>query len=394
MLLRNNKCSSGRTLSGEDVIGMLYAIKNNINLIFQILAFPFQFSSKTIAIILFMIKKIILVLVGIIAVAGISAQGNLWSNSITYSNPNTLNPFTVGDVVATGITVSGIGRGPGINGVNGTDEYNADSWNTLAPDLNAYFSFTLTPDAGKRIDFSNGVLTIQRSFTGPVSFSGRSSVDGFANDLFVATIADPANQTGVLIELDMSAFQNIAAPITFRLYGWGASAASGTASVSDFSFTGTVETSPLPVTFGTLEAVKAGNVININWSTQQETNNDHFEVEASKDGSTFYTLKTVPSLNGNSPAIQYYRTSITTSDFAGLLSIPVVLGLLSVAGFNRRSRFYLIILTVLSAAGFIACNKRADIVDHSDIEKIFIRIKQVDINGQFKYSNIIQVVNK
>ncbi len=192
----------------------------------------------------------------------------------------------------------------------------------------------------------------------------------------------------------MSAFQNIAAPITFRLYGWGASATSGTASVSNFAFTGTVETSPLPVTFGTLEAVKAGNVININWSTQQETHNDHFEVEASKDGSTFYSLKTVRSLNGNSPTIQYYRTSITTSDFAGLLSIPAILGLLSIAGFNRRSRFYLMILAVLLAAGLAACSKNGDMVDDNVMEKIFIRIKQVDVNGEFKYSKVIPVVNK
>lgn len=180
---------------------------------------------------------------------------SIWTNSITGTNPNTTNPYTVGQSFDGNITVSGIGRGTGINGTAANDRYNADSWNTVAIDLNAYFEFTLTPAAGCEIDFTSFVYTSQASGTGPTSFAFRSSLDGYTSN-----IGTP-NATGTTISLSGASYQNISGPITFRFYGWDASSSGGTFSINSFTFngttscgtpntiaTGTVSTSPFNVT--------------------------------------------------------------------------------------------------------------------------------------------------
>lgn len=180
---------------------------------------------------------------------------SIWTNSINGTNPNTANPYTAGQSFDGNITVSGIGRGTGINGTAANDRYNADSWNTAAIDLNAYFEFTLTPAAGCEIDFTSFVYTSQASGTGPTSFAFRSSLDGYTSN-----IGTP-NATGTTISLSGASYQNISGPITFRFYGWGASSSGGTFSINSFTFdgttscgtpntitTGTVSTSPFNVT--------------------------------------------------------------------------------------------------------------------------------------------------
>ena len=72
------------------------------------------------------------------------------------------------------------------------------------------------------------------SGTGASFFAIRSSLDNFTSDIGSPTA------TGATINLSGAAFQNIASSITFRIYGWGASASGGTFSINDFTFNGTV----------------------------------------------------------------------------------------------------------------------------------------------------------
>lgn len=171
----------------------------------------------------------------------------IWSNPITGTNPNTSNPYTVGQTFDPNITVSGIGRGAGATGTNANDRYNANSWNTAAIDLTAYFEFTITPNSGCTIDFTNFIYTAQASGTGATSFAFRSSLDGFASNIGTPT------STGATIDLSAAAYQGIGSAITFRLYGWGASAAGGTFSINDFAFNGSTSCGSLnTITTGTV----------------------------------------------------------------------------------------------------------------------------------------------
>jgi hypothetical protein len=184
----------------------------------------------------------------------------LFSNPITGTNPSTDNPFTAGQTVISNITVSGIGRGSGINANNAANRYNANSWDSAGIDLTAYFTWTLTPSSGFLIDFSDFVYSGQASGSGPTSFAFRSSVDGFTADIGAPTAG------GTTINLSGASFQNITSSVEFRLYGWGASASGGTFSVNDFTFNGTVAAVPeaSAFVFGGMICMVAGL-----WSVRQ-----------------------------------------------------------------------------------------------------------------------------
>jgi len=176
---------------------------------------------------------------------GVSAAFNIvpapiFANPITGTNPGQTNPYTAGQSFDANITVSGIGRGAGIAGNAANNRYNTSSWDTTSLDTTGYIEFVLTPVAGYQIDFTNFIYTGQASGSGPTNVVFRSSVDSFASNVGTALI------NGTTISLTDAAFQNVSAPITFRLYAWGASASGGTFSVDSFEFNGVVELSPTP----------------------------------------------------------------------------------------------------------------------------------------------------
>jgi len=163
---------------------------------------------------------------------------SIYTNTITGNNPNNFNPYTFGEVVDGNITVTGIGRGTGINGQNGNERYNARDWNLTNLDANDYFEFTITPNAAFEIDFVSFEYTGERSNLGPVNIAIRSSVDGFLADIGAPTI------TASTIDLSAVDYQNISTTITFRIYAWGGRNTNGTFSINDFTFNGSVNAIP------------------------------------------------------------------------------------------------------------------------------------------------------
>ena len=169
--------------------------------------------------------------------------GQIFSNDIATNNPNNDDPYTVGQIVDPNIVVSGIGRGPTINGNNGNDRYNGRDWNLSAFDLGDYYYFTLTPNAGYEIDFTNLVFNSERSNTGPVQIAVRSSLDGFTANIGMPVMGGTGVVTQSIIDLSSINYQNITSAISFRVYAWGGTNTNGTFSVNDFIFNGTVSQS-------------------------------------------------------------------------------------------------------------------------------------------------------
>jgi len=232
-------------------------------------------------------------------VNGVGWGQSIFANLITDGNPSAANPFTAGQTVNANLTVSGIGRGSGINANAGANRYNANSWNTASIDPDAYFEFTLTPNAGYEINFLSFGFTGERSGTGPTNFAFRSSLDGYT-----ANIASPA-ATGATIILNGAAYQNITTSITFRLYGWGASGATGTYSVNDFTFSGMA---PLPIELAFFDVVTKDENTSLTWSTATELNNDFFQIERSPDGRTFEAIGEVDGAGTSYETLQYAFT--------------------------------------------------------------------------------------
>jgi hypothetical protein len=165
----------------------------------------------------------------------VNTPAYIWTNPITGTDPGmNAGNYIASQVVIGNISVSGISKGAGINGNPGSNRYNANNWNSAGIDLTKYFSFTLTPNSGYKINFTSLVYSSQASPSGPLNFGIRSSVDGFA-----ANIAMPPVAGGTISFSDV-AFQNVNTAITFRVYAWGASQNTGTFSINDFTFNGIV----------------------------------------------------------------------------------------------------------------------------------------------------------
>jgi len=231
--------------------------------------------------------------------SSIVTSQSIWTNPITGTNPNSSNPYTIGQTVNANISASGIGRGSGILGNGANNRYNANSWNTVSKDETAYYYFTLTPNTGYKINFTSFVYNGQASGTGPNSFEFSSSIDGYSTSIGSPTA------TGTTIDLSAAAFQNITTEITFRIYAWGASMANGTFSINDFTFNGAA---PLPVTFSKFTATSAKNTSILSFATASETNNDFFTIERSTDGRDYDAIGEIKGAGNSNNEITYEFT--------------------------------------------------------------------------------------
>ncbi|MCF3107535.1 hypothetical protein LL912_01965 [Niabella sp. CC-SYL272] len=150
----------------------------------------------------------------------------------------------------------------------------------------------------------------------------------------------------------------------------------------------------LPVSFGAVSALVSEDKLNVNWSTESETRNDHFEIQASVDGKNFRSIGTVASqaVGGNSNTRLDYQFE-KARNMVGLALFPFIIGLLGFAG-KRRRRYALAGVVMLAVAvSVISCTKR-ETTDTGEIEKLFIRIAQVDKDGIRTYSKVVAAVQK
>lgn len=177
----------------------------------------------------------------------------IYYNDIAGSS--TANPYTTGQIVAPGINVSGIVAGSGITLQSTTGRYNANNWNTETIDLDAYFGFTISPQAGNMIDFRSLFFTGQRSSTGPTAFALRSSVDNYTSNIGSISLS---GTSATPFTIDLSAYQDITSDITFRIYAWSTSNSAGSFSINDFQFYGSVEVNSSPSLTGTAIGTQFG----------------------------------------------------------------------------------------------------------------------------------------
>ncbi len=249
---------------------------------------------------------------------------SIFNNPITGTNPNSSNPYTTGQTVSAGITVSGIGRGSGITGSNTNNRYNATGWNSAALDANDYYEFIITPNAGSGINFIGLQITLQHSSTGPANYVLRCGTDAFTSN--IGTLVSNTT-TGAIntISLTAPAYQHITSAITFRVYAWGASSAAGSFSVNDFDFTGAAAV--LPVTLSYFTGVAQNTFHVLSWKTETVVEPGAvFNVERSANGQQFISVYRIAATaqrcqypfeyidDAPLPGANYYRLQTTESN--------------------------------------------------------------------------------
>ena len=154
----------------------------------------------------------------------------------------------------------------------------------------------------------------------------------------------------------------------------------------------TADDTSLPVTFGSINAVIKNNNLSVNWQTETETNNSHFDVMVSTDGANFKKIGTVNSraLNGNSSAWIKYEFSTPLGAATGLMGLSFALLGLFVTGKNRRIAALLLIVVIGSVA--ISCSKTDSEVRVEANKKIFVKVVQVDSDGTSASSSVVQAI--
>lgn len=147
----------------------------------------------------------------------------------------------------------------------------------------------------------------------------------------------------------------------------------------------------LPVTFGDISAKILNDHLIVNWVTLSETNNDYFEIEVSKDGKSFNKAGVIQSKyeSGNNQGASY-SYSISMTEISTILA-AALFSLLCIAGVGRKHKLLTRLYTLLVVLSFTytACNKKQVQVDVDNENKLFVRIKQVDLDGGFSYSKVL-----
>lgn len=150
----------------------------------------------------------------------------------------------------------------------------------------------------------------------------------------------------------------------------------------------------LPVNFGHIQTSVQNNQVTISFSTLQETNNDHFNIQASTDGENFETVATVKSKSrGTSTGPATYTLSLNlTNKYALGFSLAALLGI-SLIGFkSSRRRILSAVLSMgILGAVFVSCSRNASEELVTANSKIYLRIQQVNKDGSGSFSKIITV---
>ncbi|MFT3903292.1 MAG: discoidin domain-containing protein [Niabella sp.] len=150
----------------------------------------------------------------------------------------------------------------------------------------------------------------------------------------------------------------------------------------------------LPVTFANIGATIRNGQLFVNWSTETENNNSRFEIEVSANSKNFTKIGEVKSkaVDGNSGMEISYDFTMGLSSVGGLLGLSLMF--LAVGfGRNRKKIALLMITAGLLTMGIVACSKH-DPITKADGSSMFVRIKQVDKNGAFKYSKVVKAVQE
>ncbi|MCD2422413.1 hypothetical protein LQ567_06540 [Niabella pedocola] len=142
----------------------------------------------------------------------------------------------------------------------------------------------------------------------------------------------------------------------------------------------------LPVVYKNVAARFSGGSLIIEWTTMTETGNDHFEIEASSDGSTFNSIGTVASKapDGNSTKeidYNFSKPATVALFFVAGTSVFGLLGLLLVA-LNRKNGIRWA-AGIIMFVGFLGAScKKKESLSLQKNENVFVRIVQIDKDGK------------
>ncbi len=138
----------------------------------------------------------------------------------------TLSTLTQNNNFGTTTMLSNVANSTGYTGASGGNNAAAAANNgSLNTATSTYFQFTVTPGASYSFALNNLSMGMRSTGTGPTAYVLRSSLDNYASDIFVGSVATNSTwslKTHVLSTGNVSA---IGQAVTYRIYGYGGSGA-------------------------------------------------------------------------------------------------------------------------------------------------------------------------
>jgi trimeric autotransporter adhesin len=183
------------------------------------------------------LKTILLAIVLVVGSAGAWGQIAAWQLNGKAGNETSIDASTLNS----NLNTSTLMRGNGLNvsalaNVFGSTNFTVSGTKADAITNNKYITFNINAKSGFQVSLSTLDVRFRRSGTGPNAFQWQYSLDGSTfTDLSSVDISYTSTTTGgdAQTQINLSsitALQNVSSStsIIFRLYGWGATATTGT----------------------------------------------------------------------------------------------------------------------------------------------------------------------
>jgi len=197
-----------------------------------------------------------------------NTAGNLGTET---SEPSVTNDPSI---AASTLTLSGVtpaGNGNRFGGSGWFDAGNTLAGSTLAEAVagNNFIQFVVAPTSGSFTATSLDFIW-DRSSTGPSAVALRSSVDGFASDLGSVTgMISGGAATATLRTIAISGLNDVSSATTFRLYGFNATATTGTGGFDTVTglttpnviFNGTITAVPEPTSIALVSLIGCAGLV-------------------------------------------------------------------------------------------------------------------------------------
>ena len=172
---------------------------------------------------------------------------SIQAGSYTFGSSGNVTSFAYNGPALTGLTASALSKN-GFTSTSGTDSFRGNDWpigatngsNTFTGtiDLTKYIEFTLTATAGQTFSNPKVRFDLYRSSTGPRQLVWRSSLNNFASNIAIDSLATGVTAiNGEMTMTDISQTnadnvfqltQSNLTTVTFRLYGFNAESITGT----------------------------------------------------------------------------------------------------------------------------------------------------------------------
>ena len=227
--------------------------------------------------------------------------------------------------------INAIAISPYVSPINGT---NISATQSMAAEVCAGFTSTNAEDVWYKFTaLQNGSATIALTNAGAALDAVIQGYSGTCGTLTNIGCADASASTGGNETLVLSGLVT-GQTYYIRIYGWTTSSSQGT-------FTLTITGVALPVRITQFSGIRQGNVNKLAWTTASEVNNQGFELQRSADGKEYSMLAFVgtKAMDGNSAAPLTYNFTD----------------------------------------------------EHPFVASAYYRLKQVDKDGKFNFSNVVLI---